>query len=128
MGKTWDEGRDWEEFLAWYDDMRLLAYEGGLGAVVVRRAGFVFVISGGKGGGFAGGVDDGIFVVGETGAEDGLFVIEGSGTGGDDTTAAMLLEKGLRLLFLRPAYLISSPSKKCGNRGSGDMMLSKVEM
>ena len=75
--------------------MRLLAYEGGLGAVVVRRAAavFVFVINGGRVGGFAGGADGGLFVVGDTGGEDAHFAVEGTNAGGDDTSVAMLMDK-----------------------------------
>ncbi len=75
--------------------MRLLAYEGGLGAVVVRRevVVFVFVINGGRVGGLIDCADDGTFVVGDTGGEDAHFAAEGTGAGDDDTSVAMLMDK-----------------------------------
>lgn len=81
-----------------YDDMRLLAYEGGLGAVVVRRvaAVFVFVISGGRVGGFVAVADGGIFVVGDTGGEDARFALECTGASGGDTSVAILMDRGMR--------------------------------
>lgn len=73
--------------------MRLLAYEGGLGAVVGRRAvaEFVVVINGGRVGGFVGGADGGLFAVGDSGGEDAHFVVEGTNAGGGDTSVAMLV-------------------------------------
>lgn len=74
--------------------MRLFAYEGGLGAVVVRRAVFALVINGGKAGIFAGSIGDGFFVVGNIDGGDGLFVVEESGVGEeDDSSVAMMLDK-----------------------------------
>ena len=95
----------------------MFAYDGGLGAVGVRRGLAVFVTKGGRAGGFAGGVGDGLFVVGDTGAGDGPFVAEGTGAG-DDTSVAMLLDqewnairnkKAVRFCCFFPAYLISRP-------------------
>ncbi len=102
--------------MPWYDDMRLLAYEGGLGAVVIRRAAavFVLVINGGRVGGFVGVADGGIFVVGDAGGEDAHFAVEGTGASGGDTSVAMLMDRrnaigdkrGLRFLFVDQVYLL----------------------
>jgi hypothetical protein len=90
--------------------MRLFAYEGGLGAAGVRRALFVFVISGGKAGGFAGGVGDGLMVVGDIGGGDGLFIVEDIGVGDDGANSvAMLLGKDVTLTEMKGGLFKSWP-------------------
>jgi hypothetical protein len=84
----------------------LFAYEGGLGAAGVRRALFVFVISGGKAGGFVGGVDDGLMIVGGIGGGDGLFVVEDIGVVDEGATSvAILLNKGATRTEMKDAIL-----------------------
>jgi hypothetical protein len=65
----------------------------------------VFVISGGKAGGFAGGVDDGLIFVGDMGGGDGLFVGGGIGVVDDATSVAILLDKGAKRTEIKDAVL-----------------------
>ena len=61
--------------------------------MVVRRVLFVFITNGGSPGGSAGGVDDTPFVVGDGGAEDSSFTVQGRGTGADDMSVGIFLNK-----------------------------------
>jgi hypothetical protein len=65
----------------------------------------VFVISGGKAGGFAGGVDDGLIVVADIGGGDGLFVVEDIGVVDGATSVAILLDKGATRTEMKDAIL-----------------------
>lgn len=70
--------------------MRLFAYDGGLGAVGVRRTLVVFVIKGGKVGGLDGVAEAGAFDVGDIGGGDAVFVLEDKGAIDGDTSVAIM--------------------------------------
>lgn len=56
----------------------------------------VFVIRGGRAGGLTTGADDGLFVVGDTGADDVFLVVVAGdiGAGDESTLVAMMAETG----------------------------------
>lgn len=76
--------------------MRLLAYEEGRGAAVGRRALLVFVINGGRTGGFATAEVGGLFTVGDTGEDDAgaddFFIVDEPGSGDDGICVTILLD------------------------------------
>lgn len=73
--------------------MRLLAYEGGRGAVVVRRALLVFVINGGKAGGTTEAEAGPLCAVGDISPGDWLFAVEDNGAGDGDISVAIFLAR-----------------------------------
>lgn len=98
--------------------MRLLAYEGGLGATVVRLALLVFVMRGGRAVGLTEGfgAGDEVFNIGEMGAD-----------GDDDTSVAILPHESerrsvmrgeLRFEFYGPAFFSLTHTHKLNSNSS----------